>query len=99
MDDDRLDTLLADYRASDPGAALRDRIIASAPRQQAIGRAWRWVSGAGLGAALAASCMAGVAAGVTLAPASVTQLIGGHPTADSADLSSLADPADDPAGG
>jgi hypothetical protein len=95
MGDDRLDTLLSLYRATEPAADLRDRIVAAAPRQRAIGRAWQWISGAGVGLALVTSCVAGVAAGLTLAPAGVTQLIGGHPTG--ADLSSLADPADDPA--
>ena len=97
MDDERLDELLLAYRASEPGADLRERIVAAAPRQRAIGRAWRLMGGAGLGLALAASSAAGVAAGVTLAPNSVTQLISGHRSAESADLSSLADPADDPA--
>jgi hypothetical protein len=97
MDDTRLDALLAAYRAGEPGAALRGRIIAAAPRQRAIGRAWRWMSGAGLGAALAASGAAGVAAGLTLAPASLAQAVSGHPAAAADEISSLADPADDPA--
>ena len=99
MDDDRLDTLLSRCPTAEPGVALRDRIVAAAPRQRAIGRAWRWLSGAGLGAARAASCAAGIAAGVTLTPAGVTQLISGHPTDEAADLGSLADPATDPASG
>jgi hypothetical protein len=98
MHDTRLDALLATYRAPEPTAALWDRIVAAAPRQRSIGRAWRWVSGAGLGAVLAASCAAGVAAGMSLAPASLTRLIGGHSAAaTAAEVSSLADPADDPA--
>ncbi|HEX3408265.1 MAG TPA: hypothetical protein VHS81_13590 [Caulobacteraceae bacterium] len=96
MDDTRLDALLGAYRITDPGAKLRARIIAAAPRQRAIGRAWRWLGAAGLGAVLAGSCAAGVAAGLTLAPASLTRLISGH-TAPTAAISSLADPADDPA--
>jgi hypothetical protein len=95
MHDERLDALLAAYRTAEPSAALRSRIIAAAPRQRAIGRAWRWMSGAGLTAMLAASCAAGVAAGLTLAPASVARLI--RPAQPADEVSSLADPADDPA--
>ena len=92
-----LDALLAAYQIAEPGAGLRARIIAGAPRQRAIGRAWRWIGGAGLGAVLAASCAAGVAVGLTLAPASLAQAISGHAAAPATDVSSLADPADDPA--
>jgi hypothetical protein len=99
MDDEGLDALLAAYRGCEPDAALRARIIAAAPRQRAIGRAWRWMGGAGLGAVLAASCAAGVAVGLTLAPASLARAISGHPAATAAEVSSLADPADDPASG
>lgn len=103
MDDDRLDTLLSLYRAAEPGAALRERIIAAAPRQRAIGRAWRWMRGVGLGAALAACGAAGVAAGFTLAPESLTRVISGRDAAVAdgavADIGSLADPAADPASG
>jgi hypothetical protein len=97
MDETRLHALLAAHRAQAPSADLRARIVAAAPRQRAIGRAWRWLSGAGLGAVLAASCAAGVAAGLTLAPASLTQLLGGHRNAPAGEITSLADPADDPA--
>jgi hypothetical protein len=98
MDDRRLTSLLAACGSSDASAELRTRIIAAAPRQRAIGRAWRWLGGAGLGAVLAASCAAGVAAGLTLAPASLTRLVGGHASAPaSSDINTLADPADDPA--
>lgn len=97
MDDTRLHALLAASRPPDPGAELRARIIAAAPRQRAIGRAWRWLGGAGLGAVLAGSCAAGVAAGLTLAPASLTRLVGGHANAPATDITTLADPADDPA--
>jgi len=99
MDDDRLDTLLSLCRTGEPGAALRERIVAAAPRQRAIGRAWRWMRVAGLGAALAASGAAGLAAGLTLAPASVTRLISGYAGVEAAELSPLADPAGDPANG
>ena len=99
MHDAHLDALLAAYDAGEPGAALRARIVAGAPRQRAIGRAWRWVGGAGLGAMLAASCAAGVAAGLTLAPANLARAITGRPPPPVADVSSLADPADDAAVG
>jgi len=94
MDDDRLDALLAAYRAAEPGAALRERIIGAAPRQRSVGRAWRWLGGAGIGAVLAGSCAAGIAAGLMLAPASVTRLIGGAPAPAPAEISSLVDPDD-----
>ncbi len=97
MDDHRLDALLAAYRAAEPRPGLRARIIEAAPRQRAIGRAWRWIAGAGLGVGLAAACAAGVAAGITLAPDSVTRLISGAPAGGGAEVSSLVDPADDPA--
>lgn len=97
LDDARLDALLAAYAVGDPDAALRARIVAAAPRQRAIGRAWRWIGGAGLGAVLAAACAAGVAAGLTLAPTNLARAITGRPAQPVADVSSLADPADDPA--
>jgi len=97
MDDTRLDALLAAYRGGEPDVALRGRIIAAAPRQRALGRAWRWMGGAGLGAALAGSCAAGVAVGLTLAPASLARAISGSPAPPTAAVSSLADPAGDPA--
>jgi hypothetical protein len=96
MDDTRLDGLLAVYRAREPSAGLRARITAAAPRERAIGRAWRWLGAAGLSFVLAGSCAAGVAAGLTLAPASLTRLISGHQGPTPA-VSSLADPADNPA--
>jgi len=98
MIDDPLDHLLAAYAAAEPGAELRARIIAAAPRQRTIGRAWRWLAGAALGVGLAGSCAAGVAAGVSLAPAGVAHLIGAPP-AGVDDVSSLADPASDAADG
>jgi len=94
MTDDRLDNLLAAYADAEPGADLRTRIIAAAPRQRTIGRAWRWLAGAALGVGLAGSGAAGVAAGVSLAPAGVSHLIGAPDG-----VSSLADPAGDAANG
>jgi hypothetical protein len=99
MDDTRLDALLAAYGAGEPDAALRGRIVAAAPRQRAVGRALRWIGGVGLGAALAGACAAGVVAGLTLAPASFARALSGHPAAPVAEVSSLADPAVDPAVG
>ena len=78
-----------------PTAALRQRVIESAPRARAITRTWRWITALGLGLGLAASAAAGVAAGVTLAPASVTRLISGPAPAAGGDVSALADPAGD----
>jgi hypothetical protein len=76
-----------------PGPALRERIIAATTRVRAAARAWRWMTAAGLSLGLAASCAAGVAAGLVFAPASLTGLISGAPGAD--DVSALADPAGD----
>jgi len=98
MSDDPLERLLAAYAAAEPGAELRARIIAGAPRQRAIGRVWRRLAGAAIGLGLAGSCAAGVAAGVALAPDGVSRLIGA-PAAGASDLSSLADPAGDAADG
>jgi hypothetical protein len=98
MIDGPLERLLAAYAAAEPSAGLRARIIAAAPRERAIGRAWRWLAGAALGLGLAGSCAAGVAAGVSLAPAGLTRLIGA-PAAGANDVSSLADPAGDAADG
>ena len=95
MSDDHFTGLLRAYETSEPSFELRSRIIAAAPRQRAIGRAWRWAAGAGLGFGLAASCAAGVAAGFTLAPSGLTRLIG-EPPASASDLSSLADPGGSP---
>ena len=97
MQDEKLEALLAAYAVGEPSAALRQVIIAAAPRERAVGRVLRWAGAAALGTALVASCAAGVAAGLTLAPASLARAISGHPPVAAADVSSLADPADDPA--
>jgi hypothetical protein len=80
----RLDAALALAPAPAPGAALVGRIILDASRRTSR-RLWRWLAGAGVGAALAGACAAGVAAGALLAPAAWT------PTASAA----AADPADE----
>ena len=95
---DPLDTLLAAYAAAEPGPALRQRIIAAAPRQRTIGLARRWLAGAGLGAGLAAAGAAGVAAGFALAPDGVARIIA-EPSRSGDDISSRADPAGDAANG
>ena len=97
MRDEQLEALLAAYAVGEPGAALRQGIIAAAPTQRAVGRILRWAGAAALGSVLAASGAAGVAAGLTLAPTSLARAISGHAPASAADVSSLADPADDPA--
>jgi hypothetical protein len=98
MTDDPLERLLAAYAAAEPSADLRLRIIAGAPRERAIGRAWRRLAGAALGLGLAGSCAAGVAAGVSIAPVGAARLIGA-PAAGASDVGSLADPTDDAADG
>ena len=63
MDDDRLNQLLGAYRTAPPSAALRDRILAAAPRRRrAILELGWWFSGLGL----AAAGVAGVVFGATL---------------------------------
>lgn len=59
-----LDQQLETLRPPQPSAALRQAILAAAPRPR-VGRSrlWRWLTGAGLGAGLAAACAAGVLAG------------------------------------
>jgi hypothetical protein len=94
----QLEAVLAAHSV-DPSATLRQRVIDSAPRARAVARTWRWITALGLGLGLAASAAAGVAAGVTLAPASVTRLISGPAPAASNDVSALADPAGDAAVG
>lgn len=62
---EELDVALDAWRPAPAGHALRDRIIAGAPRARPQGlRAWAWT--AGLGAALASACVAGLAVGVAI---------------------------------
>lgn len=74
---EQADAVLAEARAMDalmdqavspaPSAALRDSIIARAPAARpGRTRLWRWMTGAGVGAALTAATAAGVMAGVNL---------------------------------
>jgi anti-sigma factor RsiW len=97
MDDERLEAMLTAYAAAEPDSALRARIIGAAPRQRAIGRAWRWAAGLALGVGLAGSCAAGVAAGFTLTPGALARTISGSNATVVSD--SLADPAGDAATG
>jgi hypothetical protein len=76
---EQADAFLAEARATDalldhsvspaPSAALRDSLIAHAPAARPErARLWRWMTGAGVGAALTAATAAGVMAGVNLSP-------------------------------
>lgn len=68
------DTLLDEAERLSPSVALRDRILAAAPKERAArSRAWRWLTGAGVGAGLAAATAAGLVAGVNLSLASAPQ--------------------------
>lgn len=102
---DEADALLAEARETDalldaaarlsPSPALRDRVLAVAPRERAArGRVWRWLTGAGVGAGLAAATAAGLVAGVNLSMASAPQ------TEDEALLAAIYDNglADEPTG-
>ncbi len=60
-----LDGILHLSRAPAPSMALRDRILAAAPRERAR-RSFDWLLKAGLGAGLAAAGVAGVLVGSTL---------------------------------
>ena len=95
----RLDRLLEADAAAAPSSALRDRVIGLAPLARGTARAWRWLTAAGLGLGFAAAGLAGVAAGFTLAPPSVTRLVSGEAFAPaSEDVAGLADPDGDLAG-
>jgi hypothetical protein len=75
-DDDVIDAALAAYRVVEPSVALRQRILAAAPRERAKGRLWRWITGAGVGLGLATSAAAGVAAGYGLGQPEARRLVG-----------------------
>jgi len=94
----KLDAALAAYRTTEPSVALRERIIAAAPRQIAASRLRRWAAGAGLGLGLAASGVSGVAAGYTLGHPAAARAIGPSEL-DTGQFSALADPADEGASG
>lgn len=93
---DQADALLAEARETDalldeaqrlaPSMALRDRVLAAAPRERtARSRAWRWLTGAGVGAGLVAATAAGLLAGVNLSVSAAA------PSEDEAILASLYD--------
>ena len=93
MDDRQLDVLLARDRTSEPNPRLRARIIAAAPR---LPLRLGWLAAAGLGLGLATSAIAGVAAGVKLAPPAVVRLVGNELAPDANEpATSLSDPFDD----
>jgi hypothetical protein len=93
-----LDAALQRYEARGANAAVRTRIIASAPHERMVGAVRRWTAAAGLGLGLAASAAAGVAAGYTLGNPAVTRLLGPSDL-DAGAFSALADPAGDVANG
>lgn len=61
-----MDALLDGWAPQPVGADLRDRILASAPRPRRTGGFAAWLGRAGLGAGLAAACVAGVVVGARL---------------------------------
>lgn len=66
-----LDEALDAIPAASVTHALRDAVLASAPKTRAARpRLWRWATGAGVGAGLAAAAAAGLIAGVNLSLAS-----------------------------
>jgi hypothetical protein len=98
LPDAALDHALAAYVTAEPSAALRQWIVAAAPRERAIGAVRRWTAAAGLGLGLAASATAGVAAGYMLGHPAVTRLMGPLEL-DAGEFSALDGPAIDPANG
>lgn len=64
-----LDETLDVLRPPQPPMALRDRILAAAPRERQGWSLRRWLAGAGVGAALAAASAAGVMVGVQVSTA------------------------------
>lgn len=59
-----LDRALDGWRPAPASAALRERIVATAPAPRT--RAWRWLSPAALATGLAAACASGLVAGAIL---------------------------------
>ena len=95
----RLDALLWESAVAPPGSALRERVMRAAPKASALSpklqQTWRWLVGAGIGGVLASACAAGLATGVAVAPAALTQarwLGDGDPANEAARL--LREPAD-----
>ena len=68
----RLDDLLDAWPRSSPSAQLLDRVIAAAPGVRAAARVLRWMTGAGVGLALAGAAACGVAIGAFALPADLT---------------------------
>ena len=66
-----LDVLLGAAPAEAPSSALLGAILRNASLKDEPARLWRWVMGFGVGAALAGTAAAGVAAGLVIAPASI----------------------------
>lgn len=67
-----LDAALAAFAPPRASADLADRIVAGAPRSRPRWVGWLWP--AGMGAGLAAACVAGVLAGAQLAAASAPSM-------------------------
>ncbi|MGI8840332.1 MAG: hypothetical protein ACR2F8_06085 [Caulobacteraceae bacterium] len=70
----RLDGFLDAAPSWAPSRELRERIVQAAPLSRTSSRAWRWLVPLGLAAGLAGSAVAGVAAGVIVAPAALLPL-------------------------
>ena len=95
----RLDRVLELDRTEEVNAALRQAILSAAPPGRPANGNWRWLAGAGVGAALMAACAAGVAVGFVLTPPSVAQLVSGAGPGDAGDdVGGLVSPANDAGG-
>jgi hypothetical protein len=85
-----LDARLAAFAVRSPGAALVGAVLRSAETAgaDASRRLWRWLTGAGVGVALAASAAGGVAVGAFLIPTEWSAALGlhGDPTEEASAL-------------
>jgi hypothetical protein len=79
----------------DPSPPLLARVIAAAPLARSARRAWRWLTGAGIGVGLAAACAAGVAVGALYSPAVTSAFSSAGQSSDDA-VAEVAGLTDDP---
>lgn len=85
-----VDWLLASAPTPVASHALTQRIIDLAPLARRAGRAWTWLTRAGLGATLAGACAAGVAFGAVVVPPELVTSAIGAPAPDPTDEASAA---------
>ena len=88
-----LDAALSQGPVLAPRAALMGVVLGAAPKEigAASRRLWRWLTGAGVSAALAGACAAGVLVGAYVVPAEWTHDTAGAIDAADAALALIAD--------